>query len=140
MMDGQFPDFAGAKLALFIGEDLVVLERDDSPGIAWPEYLDLPGGGRENGESPEACVLRETQEELGLRLNESDLIWRRFYPGATVPAWFFAAHLPVGRRNDVRFGDEGRGWCLMRLETYLEHRRGIPHFQARLKTYLSEQA
>lgn len=34
----------------------------------------LPGGGVENGESPEAAVIREAFEELGLSLSMSNLI------------------------------------------------------------------
>ena len=37
-----------------------------TPGIPWPAFWDLPGGGREGTESPVECVLRETHEEFGL--------------------------------------------------------------------------
>ncbi len=138
MIDAVSPGFAGAKLALFLGEELVVLERDDRPGLPWPGYLDLPGGGRENGEVPEDCVIRETWEELGLRITPEELIWRRFYPRAAVRAWFFVARLAEVRAKDIRFGDEGQGWMLMYPHAYLAHRRAIPHFQARVREYLSE--
>ena len=87
-------DFDGAKTILLLGGQLAVIRRDNIDGIAYPGCLDLPGGGREGGESPEACALREMEEELGLRLSSLDLTWRRFY---TVPsrAWFFAAALAV---------------------------------------------
>ena len=54
--------FDGAKLALFLGKDLVVILRDDKPDIPYPAHWDLPGGGREGAETPEACALRETYE------------------------------------------------------------------------------
>lgn len=58
---GSFDDdFHGAKLALFIGADLVVIRRHDRPDIPWPGALDLTGCGREGQESPVDCVLRET--------------------------------------------------------------------------------
>ena len=60
----------GAKLALFVGARLLVLHRDDRPGLLWPGFWDLPGGGREGAESPLDCALRETREEFGLRWNE----------------------------------------------------------------------
>ena len=55
--------FSGAKLALFLGADLLVIKRDDRPDIPYPGYWDLPGGGREGDETPQACALRETYEE-----------------------------------------------------------------------------
>ena len=36
--------FSGAKLALFLGPDLLVILRDDRPDIPWPGRWDLPGG------------------------------------------------------------------------------------------------
>ena len=37
-------DFSGTKIALFIGDRLLVMRRDDRPDIPYPGYLDLPGG------------------------------------------------------------------------------------------------
>jgi 8-oxo-dGTP diphosphatase len=69
--------FSGAKLALFLGQKIVVILRDDKPDIPYPGHWDLPGGGREQEESPEVCALRETEEEIGLQLAPSDLVWSR---------------------------------------------------------------
>ncbi|WP_162869177.1 NUDIX domain-containing protein, partial [Escherichia coli] len=44
--------FGGAKIALLCDGRLLVYQRDDKPGIPWPGMWDLPGGGRENGETP----------------------------------------------------------------------------------------
>ncbi|MCR8549140.1 NUDIX hydrolase [Salipiger sp. P9] len=127
--------FAGAKLILFLGSDLLVIRRDHSTGIPWPGYLDFPGGGREGSESAEECALRETQEEVGLTLPRSALVWRR----RNGPSWFFAAHLPAGRAEDVRFGGEGYGWQLMPPEEYARRDDAIPHFQEMLSAYLATQ-
>jgi 8-oxo-dGTP diphosphatase len=128
-------EFEGAKLALFIGGLLLVIRRDDRPGLPWPGYLDLPGGGKEPGETPELCVLRETQEEVGLRLDADQLIWRRYYPDDPTPAWFFAAHLPGSAQEDIRFGSEGQGWSLMPPEDYVAHDEAVPHFRLRVQDY-----
>jgi 8-oxo-dGTP diphosphatase len=130
--------FEGAKLVLFLGRDLMVLRRDHTPGIPWPGYLDLPGGGRDAGESAEACVLRETHEELGLWLAPEELQWRRFY-AAPRPVWFFAAWLPPERGRGVRFGGEGIGWCLMAPEAFVAHAEAVPHFTDRVRTVLEER-
>ncbi len=124
--------FKGAKVALFLGPELLVIRRDEGKPIPWPGFLDFPGGGREGGESPAACALRETREETGLTLAPADLIWRRSYP-SPIPVWFFAARLPAARREEVVFGGEGQGWQMMAPEAYLADARGIPHFQDRLR-------
>ena len=58
--------FHGAKLALFLGADIVSILRDDIEQIPFPDYWDLPGGGREGSELPVECALRETHEEVGV--------------------------------------------------------------------------
>lgn len=73
--------FGGAKIALLCDGRLLVYQRDDKPGIPWPRMWDLPGGGRENGETPLQCVLRETQEEFGVLLAERRVVWQRRYDG-----------------------------------------------------------
>ena len=128
-------DFGGAKLILFIGERIVVLRRDERPDIPWPGRLDLPGGGREGNETSEACVLRETFEEIGLVLNTRDLVWRdQFERGV-----FFAAHLPTEAEADIEFGSEGQGWSLMDPLGYSQHPEAIPHFASMVRRYLGQR-
>lgn len=129
-MDYDRP-FDGTKVALFIGPELLVLRRDVDKPIPWPGYLDFPGGGRERGESPAACVLRETREETGLVLAAGDLTWRQYFAGPS-RMWFFAARLPTRRLEEVRFGGEGQGWAMMRPRAYCADPMAIPHFRDRL--------
>jgi len=129
-------NFVGAKIALFIGADVLVLHRDDRPGLLWAGYWDLPGGGREGGESPMDCVLRETFEEFALTLVRDDLVWARSYSnsmGQTV--WFFVGQRPAYVRAQVRLGGEGQGWGLMTPEVFLGHDRVVPQFKERLRDY-----
>ena len=132
-------DFDGAKLALFVGTRLVVLRRDIHPGLAWAGYLDLPGGGREGHESPEACVLRETREEIGLKLGPDVLVWRRFY-NDPVPAWFFVAHVPMWCAGQIMLGNEGQDWHLMDPDSFVRAEEAIPHFRDRVAQYLRAMA
>ena len=74
---GQGTAFHGAKLAVFLGEKLAVILRDDHPGLPFSGYWDLLGGGREGHETPLTCALRECQEELGLVVPEAAVIWQR---------------------------------------------------------------
>ena len=45
-------DFEGAKIAVIVGERVLALLRDDRADLPWPGHWDLPGGGREGGETP----------------------------------------------------------------------------------------
>ena len=128
--------FHGAKLALFLCDDLAVILRDERRDIPWPGHWDLPGGGREGRESPEACALRELREELGLQLAECDLNYARAYHRDGHVFWFFVARMPVTLANDVVFGAEGQLWKLMPAAEYLSHTKAVPQFQTRLRDYL----
>lgn len=131
-------DVMGAKLALFLGDALAVILRDDKPGLLWANHWDLPGGGLEGDETPLSCALRETQEELSLVLRREQVSWGRPYInsiGRTV--WFFAAHLPFETRAQVRLGDEGQRWATMGVEAFLSHDQVVPQFKPRLRDYLS---
>ncbi|PYG29458.1 NUDIX domain-containing protein [Pelagimonas varians] len=130
-------DFLGCKVMLFVGAQLVVLIRDHTPGIVWPGYLDFPGGGREDGESPEDCALREAFEEVGLDLSPYDLTLIHIRDNDGKISWFFAAHLPESARTDIRFGGEGDGWQLMPPHQYVSHPKAIPHFARILESYLA---
>lgn len=129
-------DFSGAKAAVFVGASLVVLRRDDRPDIPWPGRLDFPGGGREPGETPEATVLREIEEEIGLRLDVAELVGKRRYESESSPVYFFAAFLPVGAESRIVFGNEGQGWALMSPQDYIAHPDHIPHLAERLTDVL----
>lgn len=124
---------AGAKLALFIGQRLLIIRRDAYAHIPFPGLWDFPGGGLEGDETPQAGVLRETLEEVGLTLTSADLTYARGY-GRN---WFFAAHRPDADEGLIRLGDEGQEWALASPETYLTHPQAIGFLQDRLRNYLS---
>lgn len=131
-------DFRGAKIAVIHGDTLLTYLRDDKPEIPFPALWDLPGGGREDDETPLECALRETQEEFGIRIPEDRIVWKKRYSAfnpAGLPFYFFVAHLPDGF-GDVRFGDEGQYWQVMAVADFLDHPEAIPHLKARLRDYL----
>ena len=128
--------FVGAKLALMRGADILTCLRDDVPHIPWPGHWDLPGGGREGGESPVECALRELGEEFGLQLAPARLTGRCL-PSVSRPgrmAWLFTRTLTDDEIAAIRFGDEGQEWRMMPLADYLAHPKSVPHFRDMLAT------
>ena len=81
--------FHGAKLALFVGDKLAVILRDDKPNIPSPNHWDMPGGGREGCETPLECVLRETYEELNIHVDPDAVVWGKRFPYPDGDRWFF---------------------------------------------------
>lgn len=132
-------EFHGAKVAVFIGERLLVALRDDFAHIPYPACWDFAGGGREVGEDPEDCALREIDEEFGLVLRRDQLVGKVAYKTRTPPgrAFFFAAHLEARVQGDIRFGDEGQKWALIEPEAYLLYSAAIEHLQVQLAEYLA---
>ncbi|MFY0660153.1 MAG: NUDIX hydrolase [Shimia sp.] len=134
--------FHGAKLALLTGDRLVSILRDKDPEIPYPDMWDLPGGGREASESPEACVLRELKEELSLSLNEEDLLWKRQYISdldGKNATWFFVAEVPELDINRIRLGAEGQAWRMWDVARFLRMSNVVPMMQVRLSDYLAER-
>lgn len=134
-------DFSGAKLAILAKGHVLALLRDDEPSIAYPNMWDLPGGGREQGEAPIECALRETFEEAGLRLAATDFVWRRIYPNpepGKLAHWFFVATPGWLTLPPARLGDEGQELRWMKVDAYLALTDAVPHLQARLRDYLGE--
>ena len=104
-------DYVGAKLLLVHDRHVLAYLRDDKPGLPWAGLWDLPGGGREGDETPEACVLRELAEEFGLTFPPARLLWSRAFRSlgdAARLGWFFAGRIDASDIAKVRFGNEGQ--------------------------------
>ena len=134
------PDpFAGAKAALICQGHILTYLLDDRPCLAWAGVWDLPGGGREGGESPQDCALREVHEEFGLTLDPATICHQRSYaatPGAR-PAWFLVAPITESHLPLIRFGSEGERWDIPPIATYLALPDAIPAHQSRLRDWLA---
>lgn len=130
--------FHGAKAALFIGDRLLVILRDDRPDILFPAHWDFPGGGREGAESPVQTLTREVAEEVGLVVDHAALVWAveldaAHHPGNRV--WFFVAHLPARAVHDIRFGCEGQCWALMTPAGFMALSNPVPSLPDRLRLW-----
>lgn len=129
-------DFYGAKLAILVGDHVVTLLRDDTPGLAFANYWDLPGGEREGNETPAQCVLRELHEELGLVLQEGDLHHGFECKSDNRTVWFFVSKPADFDPSAVVLGNEGQGWKLAPIDWFLAEARAIPVLVSRLRGYL----
>lgn len=134
-------EFIGAKVALFIGGKLLITLRDDFAHIPFPDVWDLPGGGREEGETPLETMNREVLEEVGLVIPPDAIVWQRAYPASQEPTkrnWFFVAMMPAGFEAEIVFGDEGQGWTLIAVEDFFALTRVVPIFAPRLQDWLAQ--
>jgi 8-oxo-dGTP diphosphatase len=133
--------FSGAKIALICDNSILTYLRDDKPNIPFRNVWDLAGGGREGEESPEQCVIRETNEEFALTIAPTRIVWKRRYENATAVgeyAYFMVAHITREEIVSIKFGDEGQRWQLMKIEEFLDHPNAVPQLQKRLGHYLAE--
>ena len=140
-MDIDILDFTGSKIALFCGDKLLTILRDDKENIPWPNMWELPGGGREGDESPFECAAREVYEELGIHLTEDCLLWSKVYPSMLFEgrqSVFMVGQLSQDQFDSITFGDEGQTYKLISIEGFLNSKQAVPQLQARLRDYLKE--
>lgn len=140
-MDIDISDFTGCKIALFCGDKLLTILRDDKDNIPWPNMWELPGGGREGDETPFECVAREVFEELGIHLTEDNLLGSKVYPSMLFErkqSVFMVSQLSQEQFDSIVFGDEGQGYKLMSIDEFLTSSQVVPQLQGRLRDYLEE--
>ena len=131
--------FTACKLAYILDGKLLVYLRDDFAHIPFPNMWDFPGGVREGDETAEQCVLRELEEEFGIKLDESRLIYKQkgVNYNNTGDSFFFVAE---GKREEIHsivFSEEGQYWQLMDVKEFLEHPLAIGRLKTRLQHFLS---
>ncbi len=138
-MEIELSDFTGCKIALFCGDKLLTILRDDKSDIPYPNTWELPGGGREGDESPFECLAREVHEELGIHLNEDCLLWSKVYPSVLFEgrqSVFMVGQLSQNQFDSITFGDEGQGYKLMSIEEFLGSDKAVPQLQDRVRDYM----
>ena len=138
-MEIEISDFTGCKIALFCGDKLLTILRDDKSNIPYPNTWELPGGGREGDESPFECAAREVYEELGIHLSKEDVTWSRLYPSMLFEGQqsaFMVGQLSQEQFDNITFGDEGQGYRLMSIDEFLDSGKVVPQLQDRVRDYM----
>ena len=136
-------EFSGCKIALLCDDKLLTILRDDKASIPYPNMWELPGGGREGEETPFECVQREVFEELGLKLEEVDILWAKEYQGMLDPdktSIFMVGTITQEECASIAFGDEGQAYQLMEVSQFLSDDKVIPQLKDRLRDYLEVRA
>ena len=132
-------EFSGCKIALLCDDRLLTILRDDKASIPYPNMWELPGGGREGEETPFECVQREVFEELGLKLEEADIVWAKEYQGMLDPdktSIFMVGTITQEECASIVFGDEGQAYQMMDICQFVSDDKVISQMQDRLSDYL----
>ncbi len=92
-------------------KEVLLLLRDDDPGISFPNHWTLVGGKVEDDETPEIAAHREMLEEIGVDMDVT--FWKRYdrqHPFAIVDQHIYIGQidlpresLTLGEGQDFRF-------------------------------------
>ncbi len=132
--------FTGVKAALLLGNEVVIIQRDNKPGLPFAGLWDLPGGGREGDESPFECAAREVQEELCIHLNEDNVLWQKPYPSLQNPSqtvYFMVIKVTDTDISSIVLGDEGQGWKRIALDDFVKSSVVVAPLKRRLQDYVA---
>lgn len=132
-------DFTGVKIALLHNARLLMIQRDDKPGINFPGLWDFPGGARDDEESPIECVTREVNEELAIKLHSDSIIYMQKHPAMHDPkltALFMVAKISDKDVDGIKFGNEGQGWKFMGIDEFMKSNDVVEPLKGRLQEYL----
>jgi len=131
--------FSGIKIVLCNDDQIITIQRDDKPGLRFAGMWDLPGGGREDDETPNETAKREVFEELRIILRDEDIFYQKEYPAMVeknLIAYFLAAKVTNKQIENIVFGDEGQGWKLMTIADLLADKNAVPHLRGRLEDFI----
>ena len=93
---------------------LLMMLRDNKPGIPYPNHWVFPGGTTENYETPTEASIRELKEELGYSPRKMKKIVTLYYPKGNAEEHFY--YIPLERAiKDLTLG-EGQKIKLFTLE------------------------
>ena len=131
-------NFHGVKGVVFLHDKMLVYQRDTKT-FNFPLCIDLPGGGKENHESPFETFKREVFEEFGITVNQSDIVYAKKYKSAfdqTKESYFIVTKPLNIKESDIIFGDEGLRFFTITPEEFLVLSNGIERQKKKVREYL----
>lgn len=133
-------EFNGSKGLLYIGDKILTYRRDEKTNNA-PLCIDLPGGGREENESPFDTFQREVKEEFGISIQKEDMYYSSTHKSVIDPnaiSFFMIAKPDNIKETDIVFGNEGVEYILMTVDEFIKRQDGIERQQNRVREYLEK--
>ncbi|MCR4329502.1 MAG: NUDIX domain-containing protein, partial [Candidatus Roizmanbacteria bacterium] len=100
-MNGSQPLQVVSAIVVF-NKKLLLLQRDNAPGIKDPGRWQLPGGGVEKNETFDTAIKRELQEEIGIIPKTL-----RFLATPSPHTHVYHAPLTEEEVTKIKKGDEG---------------------------------
>lgn len=112
-----------AAMLLRDAQNRILLQHRDSATPIWPQKWGLPGGGIEQGETPEEAARRELEEETGIRVHGAlQLFWDGILPTVYQPdayrQWYVYSAQTQASQEEVVLG-EGQAMVFTPLDTVL---------------------
>lgn len=84
------PDFTGTLLFVLRGDEVLLIRKKRGHGAG---KINGPGGKVDPGETPEQAAVRETGEEIGIRVLDPELKGRFRFVDLVGPQWLGYAYL-----------------------------------------------
>lgn len=114
--------FRHCARAIILNEanQLLVFERTRRDGLAQKthHYYSIPGGGIEEGETPEQAVVRELHEEMLVDIVPQRLIIHQIDPADQREHYYFLAHIVAGTPTFNPQSEEANRKAFSTINTY----------------------
>jgi len=94
----------------------VLLQKRDSKAPINPDKWGFFGGAGEKGETPEECVIREWQEELGIKIDAKDLTPLCDYLNKDYDTWRYVFYVKSNKPKSEMILGEGADFDWVPLE------------------------
>ncbi len=132
-------EFHGVKGLIQI-DDIIIVIRRDTLELNAPFQVDLPGGGREQDESPFETLHREIREMLHIPIEAEDIIYSKRYPhthSKKDDTFFMVTKRLEVDPKSIIFGEKGLMYYAMTVHDLLQHPDGVDKQKQRIIEYLN---
>jgi 8-oxo-dGTP diphosphatase len=105
VIDGWRPELTGTLLFVIDGDQVLLIDKKTGHGAG---KINAPGGKLEAGETPAACAIRETFEEVSVHVERPRLMARLKFADTVASQWFghvFVADHHTGEAAPSREAD-----------------------------------